>query len=149
VQRCHTTDLSGSFTIVPDSAAAGNVSANITLKNISNHACWVYGYPGMLLLGSSHQALPTDVVRDHAASARRVTLIPNGSATASARFSPDVPGSGDSQSGSCQPVSHYVEITPPDETTHLVVSVRPATSVCERGTLQTSVFIAGTIGPAS
>lgn len=149
VPRCHTTDLRGSFAIAAGSEGAGNVTANITLRNTSSHACWVGGYPGMLLLGSSHQALPTDVARSDAVAARRVTLEPGGAASASARFSPDVPGSGDSQSGACQPTAHYVEITPPDETTHLVVTAQPATAVCERGTMQTSVFVAGTAGPSA
>jgi hypothetical protein len=141
--------LRGSFSIAPNSAGAGSVVANVTLHNVSQQDCWVGGYPGMLLLGSSRQALPTNVARENTVTPRRVTLMPGGYASASARFSPDVPGTGDSQNGACQPTSHYVEITPPDNTTHLVVSADPATSVCERGTLQTTVFVAGTVGPQS
>jgi hypothetical protein len=147
--RCHTSGLSGSFTLVPNSQGAGNEVAKVTLTNTSGTVCHVYGFVGMQLLNAQHQPLPTNVVRDHSLAELIVTLIPNGSASAAARFSPDVPGPGDAQNGQCQPTAAFVEITPPDETTHLVVPVQPATSVCSSGQLRTTSLIPGGDAPAN
>lgn len=146
VPRCHTGDLSGHFTAVQGSQGAGNIVYNIDLTNTSSHPCTVYGYPGMLLLNAAHAALPTNVQRSTIAAKTYVTLIPNGDASASARFSPDVPGPGESASG-CEPTAAYTEITPPDETTQLVVPVSPPTPVCEHGAMQVSAFVRGATGP--
>jgi hypothetical protein len=62
------------------------------------------------------------------------TLEPGTTATATVRFSPDVPGPGDSQSGSCQPEAHTLALTPTGGGT-VDVPIQPPTSVCERGTL--------------
>lgn len=151
--RCHTQDLSASFTVVNGSAGAGSISYNLRLTNKSGHLCTIYGFPGMLLLDAKHRPLPTNVVWDSLVPKRLVWLIPGASASSTVRFSPDVPGTGDNgtaapgQPWTCEPTAYYVEITPPDETTQLVTSVAPATPVCERGTMQTSALIAGGTGP--
>lgn len=44
-------------------AALGHVGVLYTLRNASSASCRLNGYPGMLLLGSSGQPLPTTVVR--------------------------------------------------------------------------------------
>lgn len=147
VPRCHTSDLTGSFTVVQGSAGAGNIVYNIDLKNTSSHPCTVYGYPGMLLLDAQHKPLPTNVQRSSIVAKTYVTLIPNGDASASARFSPDIPGPGEPASGACEPTAAFTEITPPDETTQLVTAVNPATSVCEHGSMQVSAFVRGATGP--
>jgi hypothetical protein len=147
VPRCHTSDLTGSFTVVRGSAGAGNIVYNLDLKNTSSHPCTVYGYPGMQLLDAQHKPLPTTVQRSPIVAKTYVTLIPNGDASASARFSPDVPGPGEPVSGACEPTAAYTEITAPDETTQLVTAVSPPTSVCEHGSMQVSAFVRGTTGP--
>lgn len=151
--RCHTADLSASFTAVPGSAGAGNISYNLRLTNKTTHLCTIYGFPGMLLLDAQRRPLPTNVVWDSLVAKRLVWLIPNASAASTVRFSPDVPGSGDNgtaapgQKWTCEPTAYNIEVTPPDETTQLVTGVVPPTPVCERGTMQTSAFIAGGTGP--
>ncbi|HEV3172754.1 MAG TPA: DUF4232 domain-containing protein [Actinocrinis sp.] len=147
VPRCHTTDLTASFTVVKGSAGAGNIVYNIDLKNTSSQPCTVYGYPGMLLLDAKHAPLPTNVQRSTIVAKTYVTLIPNGDASASARFSPDIPGPGEPTSGACEPTAAFTEITPPDETTQLVTAVGPPTSVCEHGGMQVSAFVPGATGP--
>lgn len=147
--RCHTQDLSASFTVVNGSAGAGNISYNLRLRNTSGHLCTIYGFPGMLLLNAQHQPLPTNVVWDSLVPKRLVWLIPNASAASTVRLSPDVPGPGDNGTAGrqCEPTAYNVEVTPPDETTQLVTAVAPATPVCSRGMMQTSAFIAGGTGP--
>jgi len=145
--RCHTSDLSASYTVVFGSAAAGSISYNLRLTNTSMHQCTIYGYAGMLLLDANHKPLPTNVQRDSLVPKRLLRLNPGGSAAATARFSPDVHGVGDNPGQACQPTAHYTEVTPPDETTQLVTAVSPPTSVCERGTMALSAFVAGRTGP--
>jgi hypothetical protein len=149
--RCHTSDVSGRFAAIPGSAGAGNITYDVVLINTSSHTCTVYGHPGMLLLDTHHVPLPTHVEWGTTTPNRVITLAPGHSAAASARFSPDVPGTGDNTASSsgttCEPTAHYTEITPPDETTHLVVAVGPPTPVCERGTMSVSAFMADSQGP--
>jgi hypothetical protein len=151
--RCHTRDLSASFTAVPHSVGAGNILYNIKLTNTSGHTCTIYGFPGMLLLDANHRPLPTNLQWGTTSVKRLVTLRPGGTAAATDRFSPDVPGTGDHAPATpgpgwtCQPKSVYVEITPPDETAHLVAAVSPATPVCEGGGMGASAFVPGPTGP--
>ena len=151
--RCHTPELSASYTVVADSAAAGSISYNLRLTNKSMHQCTIYGFAGMLLLDANHKPLPTKVQWDSLVPKRLLRLNPGGSAAATVRFSPDVPGVGDNASAApgqqwtCEPTAYYTEVTPPDETTQLVTAVSPATPVCERGTMAVSAFVAGSTGP--
>ena len=145
--RCQTSDLAASYTVVVGSSAAGSISYNLRLTDTSMHQCTIYGYAGMLLLDANHKPLPTNVQRDSLVPKQLLRLNPGGSASATVRFSPDVPGVGDNPSSACQPTAYYAEVTPPDDTTQLVTAVNPPTSVCERGTMQISAFIAGRTGP--
>jgi hypothetical protein len=151
--RCHTSELSASFTVVANSAGAGNISYNLRLTNTSMHQCTIYGYAGMLLLGANHDPLPTHVIRDTLVPRQLPRINPGGSVAATVRLSPDVPGPGDNgpaapgQTWVCQPTSYYTEVTPPDETTQLVTAVSPPTPVCSSGTMQISAFVAGPTGP--
>jgi Protein of unknown function (DUF4232) len=147
--RCHTADLSGSFTGVPGSAAAGSISYNLKLTNTSKRTCTIYGFAGMQLLDAKHAPLPTKVQWNALAPKRLITLKPGASAAATDRFSPDVPGTGDNMTpgAACEPTAAFTEITPPDETTQLVATASPPTSVCERGTMSLTAFVAGAKGP--
>lgn len=146
-QRCGTAALSGAFTLVPGSAGAGSVVYNIKLTNTTSRSCTLYGHPGLLLLDEHGAALPTHVQWNSKVAATRIMLAPHESASASARFSPNVAGAGDATSGQCQPTATHIKITPPDETTQLIAAVAPATSVCERGALSVSSLVAGATGP--
>jgi len=151
--RCHTRDLAGSFTVVVGSAGMGNIDYAITLTNIAPHPCTLYGYPGLLLLDMRSAPLPTNVLRIPDSAKRLITLPPGGIATAFGRFTPDVPGAGDNTTvpstgaWACQPTAVYTRITPPDETTHLVVKVTPPTPVCQSGLIQVSAFAPGAEWP--
>jgi hypothetical protein len=143
---CVASGLKGSFLIVPGSAGAGHVDARAVLTNISAAPCTTFGYVGLQLLGASDTPLPTHVVRAPG-SEPHITLAPGGSASALARFSPDIPGPGDSQSGACQPVAQGTEITPPNDT-HFVVAPGLMSSVCSQGTIDLNPLQAGaTAGP--
>jgi len=131
---CLGTDVDGTFTVVPGSAGAGQISYLLTLKNTSQNRCYVQGLPEATLLGATGSPLPTRVSGE-GTSGQRVVLEPGASAVATARLSPDVAGPGDSQGGDCQPQAHTLEVTQngggPTE-----VPIRPPTSVCQQGSLK-------------
>ncbi|MGH9121805.1 MAG: DUF4232 domain-containing protein, partial [Acidimicrobiales bacterium] len=140
--QCQPAQLSGSFATIVGSAGAGNIEARLVLTNMSPSTCVTGGYVGMQLLGTGGAVLPTNVVRVTTSPTVTITLAPGDSTNAVARYSPDVPGVGDSQTGQCQPVAYTAEVTPPNDTTHLTVD-GPGTSVCEKGTLQFGPVQAG------
>lgn len=147
-QRCHTTDLNPSVSIVSGSQGMGHEELNLTLTNTSGHTCTVYGYPGMALEDADLANQATTVVRTPSAGGPRlVALIEGASASTTIDFDLDIPGTGEPQTGACEPESYNLEITPPDETTQLVAPITggPVT-VCQHGTLNVYPFVAGRIG---
>lgn len=138
---CAGNQLKGTFAVVPGSAGAGNIVYRLTLKNASTGPCTVTGLPQGQLLGRLHNRLPTHVraASPGALTAVLVTLLPGQSTVATARFSPDVTGVGDSQSRRCQPVSYWFRVRAPGGGVS-VVPVKPPTSVCERGTLSFTAY---------
>ena len=135
---CRGDQLDGTFTLVPGSAGAGQIAYQLTIKNTSPSPCSVRGIPTATLLGVTGAALPTHV-RAAGGPAHRVVLQAGASATAQARFSPDVPGTGDSQSGTCQPAAHTLQVSPAGGGV-MDATIKPATSVCEQGTLNFAAF---------
>lgn len=134
---CEGTDLSASFVVVPNSAGAGQIAYMLVVKNTSSTPCSVRGIPKGTLLGATGTALPTNV-KAAGAAGKPIVLPPGASATAQARFSPDVAGQGDSQSGTCQPQAHTFQLTAGGGVTE--AAIRPPTSVCEQGTLNFEPF---------
>ena len=65
-----------------------------------------------------------------------VTLAPGRSAAATLRFSPDVPGPGESTSGPCEQTAHTVRVTlaSPGHGS-LSGPISPPTAVCEHGSM--------------
>jgi hypothetical protein len=139
--RCRGTQLSVSFSVVPGSAGAGNVSYALRVKNVSSSTCTVSGLAGMRLLGRKGKKLPTHVVNaDPGVAAVVVTLKPGHSAWAAGRFSPDVPGPGEQQSGPCELTSYHVSVTVPPRGDAVVGPFSPPNPVCEHGTISLSVL---------
>jgi Protein of unknown function (DUF4232) len=133
---CDGTQLSAAFVQVPGSAGAGQIAYALTVKNSSPSPCSVHGVPQGTLLGATGTALPTHVT---GTGERRIVLPPGASAVAQARFSPDVAGDGDSQSGACQPQAHTFQLTAGAGGV-TEAAIKPPTSVCERGTLHFEPF---------
>lgn len=133
---CTGSDLSGSFAVVPGSAGAGQISYQLTLTNTSQGSCFLSGLPDALLLDETGAALPTHVspARSGQPAAARITLEPGASVHAQARFSPDIPGPGERQTGPCEPVATRLRVQATGGGT-VDVPVRPPTSVCEHGSL--------------
>src|SRR5262249_33443985 len=105
----------------------------LTLTNISQKACTLAGLAyGVMLEDAKNKGLPTHVKGN--ASAAPVTLEPGDSATATARFSPDVPKS---PGGKCEPNARQLSLNPGAGTVE--APVKPSTSVCD-GTLHFGAF---------
>ncbi|HSP71221.1 MAG TPA: DUF4232 domain-containing protein [Gaiellaceae bacterium] len=140
---CAGSALSGTVVVVRGSAGAGQISYRLRLINTSASACFVSGLPVVQLLDAQATPLPTRVTAAQPGqpTAVRVVLEPGGSTIAEARFSPDVPGPGDQQSATCEPVAHTLRVTAPGGGS-LDAPVKPPTPVCERGALSFSVFTA-------
>jgi Protein of unknown function (DUF4232) len=135
---CTGGQLAGTFTLVPNSAGAGQIAYALTLKNSSQSPCLVRGVPQATLLGATGSALPTHV-RAAGGGKRPIVLPPGASAVAQARFSPDVAGDGDSQTGACQPLAHTLQVTTVGGGV-TEAPIKPPTSVCQQGALNFASF---------
>jgi Domain of unknown function (DUF4232) len=133
---CSARDLHGAFTVVPASAGAGQIGYLLTVRNVTRRSCWVSGLPAVRLLGAHHRRLPTQVLPQIPGqpAGRRIVLDPGDSASAAARFSPDIPGAGESQGAPCEPVAIRLRIAAPGGGT-LLAPIEPPTRVCSRGAL--------------
>jgi hypothetical protein len=143
VVPCTGAQLSGTFSVVRGSAGAGNIVYALRLRNRSPRTCFVSGLAGLRLLGRTGRALPTHVTAAFpgALTAVIVRLRPGAAAKATARFSPDVPGPGET-GRVCEPTAYRVRVTPPPGGGTLVAPVVPPTPVCEHGRLQLSALSA-------
>jgi hypothetical protein len=135
---CQGTDLAGTFAVIPNSAGAGQIAYTLVVKNNSPGPCSVQGIPKGTLLGANGTELPTRV-KASGGPGKPVVLPPGASATAQARFSPDVAGQGDSQSGACQPPAHTFQLTAGGGGV-TEAPIKPPTSVCQQGTLHFEAF---------
>jgi hypothetical protein len=123
----------------PGTGAAGTITSSVTMTDTSSSTCTMYGYPGMQLLDTRGNPIPTTVVRgqahfpDPAANAgpSTVTLTPGAQATFSLQYS-DVPVGPET---TC-PSSTKAEITPPTNTSFAVMTLDVAP--CDNGTVHVS-----------
>ncbi|HEY3685045.1 MAG TPA: DUF4232 domain-containing protein [Streptosporangiaceae bacterium] len=126
--------------------AAGNRFGTLVLTNTGPAACHTYGYPGLQLTGGGNP--PTHATRESAdGPPKRVTLKPGGSAWSRLQWGA-VAGTGDKQTGDCQPTAADLRVTPPDQRAFLTVkwSYGP---VCERGTIRVDPLRPGDHDPRS
>jgi hypothetical protein len=141
VPACTGSQLTGSFAEIPGSPGAGQISYLLRLTNVSAQTCFVTGLPRLQLLGRRGKALPTHVIAEQpgALTAVRVELRHGGSTTATARFSPDVPGPGERTIGRCELPAYRLRVRP-NGGGSVLVPIRQPTSVCEHGRLKMTAF---------
>ena len=132
---CKGGQLSGRFAVVPGSAGAGNIVYKLTLTNRSNRTCTLTGLPQVTLLSKAERALPTRVrpANPGALAAVLVTLKHGQRTFATARFSPDVPGPGET-GRQCEPKAWWLRVLGG------IVPIVPPTPVCEHGQLQFTAY---------
>jgi hypothetical protein len=138
---CTGADLEGRFAVVPGSAGAGNIVYELRLTNTSASPCVVSGLPAVTLLDRNGSPLPThaSAAQPGQATAAQIVLQSGETAKADARFSPDVPGTGEQQTGRCEPKAYVLRVTAPGGGT-VAAPISPPTSVCEHGSLSFAVF---------
>ncbi len=140
---CTAARLAGTFKEVPGSAGAGSISYALRLRNTSATNCYVTGIPHVTLLDHSGKALPSHPVpaQPGALTAVLVDLAPGKTATATARFSPDIPGPGEQTTGQCERTAYWLRVGPTGGGT-LRAPIQPPTPVCEHGSMTWSVLTA-------
>jgi uncharacterized protein DUF4232 len=138
---CTGGSLRGRFTVVPGSAGAGNIVYRLRVTNTSSSACSISALPFVRLLDAERAPLPTRVApaMQGQAAGTKITLASGRSATADARFSPDVPGPGEQVLRRCEPVAHVLRVKP-NASGAADVPIRPPTAVCEHGRLSFSLL---------
>jgi Protein of unknown function (DUF4232) len=139
---CSGVQLTGTFSVVPGSAGAGNIVYALRLENRSAHTCAVTGLPVAQLRNRARKPLPTHVraAFPGALTAVLVRLAPGQTTTAMARFSPDVPGQGEPVAGrQCEPTAYALRVSARGGGS-TIVRVKPPTPVCEHGQLQFSAY---------
>lgn len=134
---CAPAQLHAKMAVIRGSAGAGNIEYRVLLRNVSKVTCTVSGRPGLRLRGAAGRNLPTHVSAALPGSLGViVTLAPGKSAAATLRFSPDVPGPGESTTGLCEKTAHSVRVTLASPGSRsLVGAIIPPTPVCEHGSM--------------
>jgi hypothetical protein len=134
---CAAAALTGTFSVIPGSPGAGQISYRLRLVNASSEPCSVSGIPAMQLLDEQGARLPTNVSPAHPGETEQPVVVePGAAASADARFSPDVPGGSEPTDAPCEPRAFTLVVTIGDGS--VVAAVRPPTPVCERGSLSFS-----------
>jgi len=139
---CTGAQLTGTFDVVRGSAGAGNITYKLVLKNVSTRMCTLTGLPQGRLLGKTGKALPTHVrtATPGMLTAILVRLAPGRTTFATARFSPDVPGTGEPTAGTkCEPTAWSFRVSGQGGGT-TKVKLGPPTPVCEHGQLLFSPY---------
>src|SRR5207302_8381372 len=106
--------------------------------------CTLTGLPQVRLVDKRHKALPTHATAAHPGqlTAILVRIAPGSWASASARFSPDVPGVGEGATGPCERTAFALRVSAPGHGMALV-PLRPPTPVCEHGGMSFSAYVQG------
>jgi hypothetical protein len=146
VKPCVAAQLAGTFSVINGSAGAGNISYRLRLRNRSARTCFVSGLAQLRLLSRTGRPLPTRVTPFFrpGLTAVRVVLRPGRTAHADARFSPDIPGPGEPQTGGpCEPKAYTVRVTAPPGGGTLLAPLSPPTPVCVRGAMTLKALTAG------
>lgn len=141
---CAGGQLAGTFKVVPNSAGAGNIVYKLDVTNKSQTTCTVTGTPIVKLYGKTGEALPTRTlpVFRPGLTAILVRLAPGDYAHATARFSPDVPGTGEGGRKQCEPTAYWLYVSGRSGGT-AKIAIKPPTPVCEHGQLQLTVYQLG------
>lgn len=126
--------LSGKLAAVPGSAGAGNIVYRLSVHNGGTSSCVLQGLPKLRLYALDGTPVPTHVLPDPRYVPKPFVLRPGKTASAMARFSPDVPGVGEpAVKGHCERVAWTALVSAGGTT--LVLPLQRPTSVCEHGRL--------------
>lgn len=129
VPECTHSRVVVKMTEIKNSFGAGHVSYRLTVHNNGPGSCLMSTYPPLQLLTAKEKRLPTNVIRTEKP---KTNLIPMGeTAKATLRFSPDIPGPREPQTGPCE--TKAAKISVELSSSRAVGPVEPPTSVCQHG----------------
>ena len=117
--RCYTNDLSAGFHGYQ--REMGTRGFIVTLTNVSNHSCTLYGYPGLGLLNAKRQPLPTKTLWGMSYFDRnqvKSLIVLSPGETASADISFGVYGT-----PANSVLASYLEVTPPNCYNHFTIKI--------------------------
>lgn len=141
---CQVSQLS--IAVSGSSGAAGSLYSTFSLTNSSPATCTLYGYPGMLLLSASGQALATNVVRSTQWEGTQITPTTVTLAPGQAAWFNTLTSDVTQATTTCSQAAQ-VEVTPPTNTTHAVVTDRMR--VCDNGRINVSAVFGATDSAAT
>jgi hypothetical protein len=101
--------------VSPDrgNGAAGSIYYPLDFTNISNHTCYLVGWPGVSATNAGGKQLGSAAARDTSAPRQVVNIPPGGTAHAVLRY---VDVQIDSSAGCKQAAAAFLKIYPPDQT---------------------------------
>lgn len=129
---CRAAELSASF--LGGQAATGHGLLGFALHNTSTHTCTTFGYPGILFLTSSGQALPTrptHTTQDFFGSLPRQSVTVAPGSTVSFRLGVT---HGAASTASCA-TAYGLQVIPPDDTSSLRISIPSGAYECQTATV--------------
>jgi len=146
IGQCHVNQLSARTT--GPQAGLGHVGFVLVLTNRSSVSCVTGGFVGLQRLGANRQAVATHVHRGSgylfpSPAPERLVVAPGHSVSAGVEW---LDGPVGSEPDSCSSAGHFLEVTPPNDTSHL--TIRAATADCDHGYLSTTALAVGAHGPA-
>lgn len=154
---CAASGLAATVFVVSGSQGMGHELLNVSLVNINDPKCTLYGFPGFQLKGENQNDQPgadqpTTVNWDPEIAKTLITLAPTQEASTTVRIDDDVPAGGEPETGACEPESYYLGVTPPNNTAQVVQRINgpmatAGITVCEHGTLDVLALVPGSVGP--
>lgn len=125
------------------SGQMGTGERTFALTNTSSAPCTLYGYPGLLLLGPTGVAVPTNTVRGGGLSFESigpstVVLAPRDTAYFNVGYSDVTTVNTTCSTGTA------IQVIPPTGSDHVVVTVIPSIRACDDGTLHESAVFGST-----
>ena len=137
IPKCTASDLGVWVAVDQGNGAAGTIYYPLEFTNLSQHTCYLFGYPGVSALDSNGNQLGSPAYWDSLAGARIVNLAPGATAHTMLAYH-DVVVSTDPR---CAPVklATYLRVYPPDQRSSTDAAF-PVDACSHAGPLSMSIF---------
>jgi hypothetical protein len=113
IPRCTPTQVSTWIDAESADGAAGSTYYNLNFTNISGTECHLYGYPGVVAIGSNGDKFGDAAVRNNAVAAQYVNLVPGATGHAVLRYVDSIVPAAACKSK----YAAFLDVIPPDDTT--------------------------------
>jgi hypothetical protein len=113
IPRCTPAQVSTWIDAESADGAAGSTYYNLNFTNISGTECHLYGYPGVVAIGSNGDKFGDAAVRNNAVAAQYVNLVPGATGHAVLRYVDSIVPTAACKSK----YAAFLDVIPPDDTT--------------------------------